>query len=87
MGNVSGANASVSRAPFVALTRAIWEGWPEHPPYEGAHDEVIPHLTVSESPIDVQFELPIASRAHEVTLIEENESTGMWSRRQTFPLG
>jgi len=50
-------------------------------------DEPIPHLTVSETPIDVQVDLPIASRAREVTLIEEDESTGRWTKRRSFPLG
>jgi hypothetical protein len=72
---------------FVDLTAAIAERWPEHPPYEGEFDEPIPHLTVSETPIDFQPALPIAARAHEVTLIEEDESTGRWSRRRFFPLG
>ena len=72
---------------FVDLTAAIAERWPEHPPYEGEFDEPIPHLTVSETPIDFQPALPIAARAHEVTLIEEDESTGRWSRRRSFPLG
>lgn len=33
-------------APFTALTRAIAHRWPEHPPYEGAYAEFVPHLTV-----------------------------------------
>src|SRR3989442_1054852 len=32
--------------PFVALTSALAARYPEHPPYEGEHDVVIPHLTV-----------------------------------------
>ncbi len=73
-------------APFAALTRAVWERWPEHPPYEGAHDEVIPHLTVSEDPIDVVIALPIHARARDVTLIEEDDA-GRWHERARFPLG
>lgn len=72
-------------ARFEDLTAAVWQRWPDHPPYEGAHDEPIPHLTVSESPIDVSFELPIACRAHEVTLIEEAPD-GQWAARRRFPL-
>jgi 2'-5' RNA ligase len=30
--------------PFKALIEAISSQYPEHPPYEGIHDEVIPHL-------------------------------------------
>jgi 2'-5' RNA ligase len=72
--------------PFADLTDAVWQRWPQFPPYEGAHDELIPHLTVSEQPIDVQLELPIACRAHEVVLIEEQELDGRWTARRAFPL-
>jgi 2'-5' RNA ligase len=71
---------------FADLTAAVWQQWPEHPPYGGAHDEVIPHLTVSETPIDVSVALPIAARATEVTLIEEHEEDGRWATRRRFPL-
>ena len=33
--------------PFTRLTEAIAGRWPAHPPYEGIHDVVIPHLTVA----------------------------------------
>jgi hypothetical protein len=72
--------------PFADLTAAVWQRWPDYPPYEGAHDEVIPHLTVSEEPIDVQIALPIACRAREVVLIEERETDGRWIVRRRFPL-
>ena len=72
--------------PFEDLTAAVWKRWPDHPPYEGAFDVVIPHLTVSETPIDVQVELPISSRVREVTLIEEG-GDGRWAVRTSFPLG
>jgi hypothetical protein len=72
--------------PFADLTAAVWQRWPDYPPYEGAHDEVIPHLTVSKEPIDVQIELPIACRAREVVLIEEQEEDGRWTARRSFPL-
>ncbi len=32
---------------FVELTRRVWQAFPDHPPYEGAFDEVVPHLTVA----------------------------------------
>lgn len=72
--------------PFVDLTAAVWQRWPDYPPYEGVYDEVIPHLTVSKQPIDVQIELPIACRAREVVLIEEREEDGRWTARRAFPL-
>lgn len=72
---------------FVDLTAATVERWPDYPPYEGAHDEVVPHLTISDGgPIDVAVPLPIASRAREVTLIEEDEQ-GTWIPRARFALG
>jgi len=74
-------------APFADLTSAVAQRFPDYPPYEGAFDEPIPHLTISEMPIDVQVQLPITGRANEVTLIEESESDGRWSTRRTFALG
>ena len=71
--------------PFVALTTAVWRRFPDYPPYEGAHDTVVPHLTVSYEPIDVDIKLPIRARAHAVTLIEE-AADGRWSVRRVFPL-
>ena len=73
--------------PFVDLTAAVVQRWPEYPPYEGAHDEIIPHVTISMSPIDIDVPLPIAARAHEVTLIEQSDDDGRWSVRRRFPLG
>lgn len=32
--------------PFRALTEAVWRRFPDHPPYRGAHPDVVPHLTV-----------------------------------------
>ena len=71
-------------APFVDLTAAVWQRWPDYAPYEGAFDEVIPHLTITVD--DVQG-LPIRARATEVALLEESESDGSWSVRRTFALG
>jgi len=70
---------------FVDLIAAVEQRWPEYPPYEGAFDEPIPHLTVSETPIELNPQLPIASRAHEVTLIEQ-AADGRWAVRRRFPL-
>lgn len=73
--------------PFVDLTEAVWQRWPDRPPYEGAFDEPIPHLTVSDTPIELDVALPIASRATQVTLIEEEEPGGRWAARLRIPLG
>ena len=70
---------------FVALTNAVWRRFPDYPPYEGAHDVLVPHLTVSTVPVDVGIELPIRATAREVTLIEE-AADGRWSVRRVFTL-
>jgi hypothetical protein len=72
--------------PFRALTAAVWRRWPECPPYEGAHDDVIPHLTISDEPVEVIVDLPIVARADAVTLIEE-QTDGRWLSRRRFALG
>jgi 2'-5' RNA ligase superfamily len=71
---------------FVALTDSVWRRWPDHPPYEGAIETVVPHLTISEQPLDCDVALPIAARADAVTLIEE-QADGRWVTRRRFALG
>jgi 2'-5' RNA ligase len=72
-------------APFANLTEAVWRRFPAYPPYEGAHAVVTPHLTISETPVDVEIPLPIRCSVREVTLIEEG-ADGRWSVRRAFPL-
>jgi 2'-5' RNA ligase len=80
--------------PFAALTASIAAEWPEHPPYEGAHDAVIPHLTVAESgedelldriAADVEPQLPIEMRVREAQLYVE-DAAGRWHERRRLPL-
>jgi hypothetical protein len=73
--------------PFEELTRTVWLRWPEHPPYGGAHDVVVPHLTVSETPLELDLPLPIHAVATGVSLIEEASPGGRWSVRARYPLG
>jgi 2'-5' RNA ligase superfamily len=79
--------------PFVALTQRVWRRWPEYPPYEGAYEEVIPHLTVAVGDGDfteveraLTRQLPIPAKAEEVWLIVRAE-TGGWVCALSFPLG
>jgi 2'-5' RNA ligase len=60
-----------------ALTTAIAERWPEAPPYGGAFDAVIPHLTIAHRAgddvmnnieADVQRRLPIETRLVEACM-------------------
>jgi 2'-5' RNA ligase len=79
--------APVPSEPFAALTRAVAERWPEYPPYEGIFETVIPHLTVGETRLELDPPLPIACRARDVMLIEEEEPGGRYRERRRFPLG
>ena len=78
---------------FAELTKALMERYPEHPPYEGVHETVVPHLTVAsweEPPEEIDAELrrglPIAARAAHVVHLEEF-APDRWRERQRFPLG
>jgi 2'-5' RNA ligase len=75
-------------APFVALTRALVERWPDHQPYGGAYEEIIPHLTVAygeTAPSGLAERLPVSARAEEVWLM--SRAGGRWVRHSVFPLG
>ncbi len=78
--------APVPAEPFVELTRAVAARWPEYPPYEGRHADPIPHLTVGECRLELEPPLPLACRADEVLLIEEDAPGGQWLLRRRFPL-
>jgi 2'-5' RNA ligase len=85
--------ASEPAAPFSRLTRAIWAAWPDHPPYEGAHEEVIPHLTIADHTTGAAeiealaaAELPIPRRAEEAWLLVEGEDD-RWRPGARLPLG
>jgi 2'-5' RNA ligase len=79
-------------APFRALTEALVEAFPEHPLYDGAFAEVVPHLTVAwnhDAPMDeiradVAGALPIAARAGEAWLMRFE---GHWQTHARAPLG
>jgi 2'-5' RNA ligase len=81
--------------PFVELTAALWSAFPDYPPYEGIHDEVVPHLTVAESrdeellarlAVELQPQLPLACRAEAATIVERGPDL-KWRPRVAFPLG
>jgi hypothetical protein len=71
--------------PFERLAMAICQRWPDYPPYDGRVTTIVPHLTLSERPIQVELDLPIRSRADTVSLIEQS-SDSTWSTRRLFPL-
>ncbi|MGH8965519.1 MAG: 2'-5' RNA ligase family protein [Actinomycetes bacterium] len=68
--------APVPSCPFRHLTHELFQRFPEFPPYGGAFDEVVPHLTIPTSDEDTiesrRFEtgaLPITAHAQEAALV------------------
>jgi 2'-5' RNA ligase len=81
--------------PFIDLVAALTAECPDYPPYEGLHDEVIPHVTVAERDdpellgrirAEVEPRLPIHCRARAVTLVERGPDL-RWRSRTSIPLG
>ncbi len=84
--------APVPSEPFKRLTAECTARWPELPPYGGAYDEVVPHLTVAEGAEPpglaeaLERRLPLRTEAtHLALLVRDRRSR--WSIRARFPLG
>ncbi|MEP6650060.1 MAG: 2'-5' RNA ligase family protein [Lapillicoccus sp.] len=82
--------------PFRVLTTSVAAAFPEHPPYAGAYEDVVPHLTVGvDAPAEklraverqVQPELPVEMRVTEVqVIVGRPEVGGSWDVIGRFPL-
>lgn len=81
--------------PFLDLTAAVAACWPDYPPYEGIHDELIAHLTLVESADDGARDAAwlaatdaggFEAAVDEVTVITE-DAAGGWHLRWSLPLG
>ena len=80
--------------PFADLTAAVVARWPSHPPYEGAFDIVIPHLTVVESDVAdldtietlARRSTPFTGRAQRMELWCQ-DGTARWRTRWRMPFG
>lgn len=78
---------------FRRLTAAVAERWPEHPPYGGEYDDVVPHLTVAEGSVHVLDlaeailtpQLPVRARIGGLDLIGFDGHC--WSSREHWMLG
>jgi 2'-5' RNA ligase superfamily len=83
---------------FRRLTFAIWDCYPETPPYGGRYPDVVPHLTVANQLADDQLDgitaelkeasegkLPIAAVASEIALLDTR--SGYWQVRAMLKLG
>jgi len=80
-------------SPFRRLTAALTDRWPEAPPYGGVFDDVIPHLTVTETAPAAVLEqaqaavgaaLPISARIQQGSLIGFDGV--VWRERAVLPL-
>ena len=78
--------------PFVAMTEALADAFPEFPPYGGEFDEIVPHVTVAQSEDEVLAgverellpQLPVEARCERAWLVE-NTPAG-WRRHTAFAL-
>lgn len=76
--------------PFVRLTAAAVQRWPQCPPYEGVYDDVIPHVTLRWAPdlppdAHVDELLPVDVDVRDVHLAVDRRWRG-WTTIATFPL-
>jgi hypothetical protein len=81
---------------FRTLTTAVWERFPECPPYGGEHPTVTPHLTVGHERPRAEMEsaeralapqLPFTAPITHVSLLTGPSSTSpTWSTAHRFPL-
>ncbi len=81
---------------FAALTAAVFQAFPEYPPFDGKFATVVPHVTVAhgdeallcEIEVELRVALPASgapARCSELVLIEN--SSGRWEQMRAFPLG
>lgn len=81
-------------SPFRQLTHELTRRFPEYPPYGGAFDDVVPHVSVGTSThsdppdlvrAELGFRLPITAHARQAALFwcEPNASRTV----ETFPFG
>jgi 2'-5' RNA ligase len=81
--------------PFRRLTTALAAAFPDYPPYEGAHDDVVPHLTVAQDVPEDYYAaaehalpamLPIRDIAREAWLIGHTPDQA-WHTLWRLPFG
>jgi 2'-5' RNA ligase len=80
--------------PFRELTVRTAAAFPDHPPYEGLHDEVVPHMTVgtgTSRELDRLERLletcpPVVDRVRALEVIVE-DGTDRWHPAWRIPLG
>ncbi|WP_031469678.1 2'-5' RNA ligase family protein [Sciscionella sediminilitoris] len=84
-------------APFRALTAAVWNRFPDCPPYAGAHSDPVPHLTIGSTrrarpaqlrlaAAEVAGELPVRARVRRMRLIAGTDAPDSWRTVARFEL-
>lgn len=84
--------------PFRRITQAIWQRYPQTPPYGGRFPDIVPHLSLAdrlaESHLDriaeefaaaAQGKLPVRGQATDIALVDNR--SGSWRVRATVRLG
>lgn len=72
--------------PFRRMTDAVWRAFPDHPPYEGRFDDVVPHLTVGHHDLPAMRDaaeaitgsLPMTARADRVWVMTGTDAPDSW---------
>ncbi|WP_161962449.1 2'-5' RNA ligase family protein [Nocardioides speluncae] len=83
---------------FRRLIDAVAAEFPEHPPYEGKHDDVVPHLTVGvaghgtteqlrAAEAEIRGRLPVRATIEHALLIAGTDRPNSWHTVATLPLG
>lgn len=82
-----------SPEPLVNLTRLLAGWFPDHPPYGGTYEEIVPHLSVvahaPEPPgleAAVRAHLPFDAASSEIWLVSLSRG-GHWTTAERFQLG
>jgi hypothetical protein len=81
--------------PFEQLTRAVFDLFPEYPPYEGRFEQVLAHLTVADEATPEHLDLieaairpglPLDASAHHVSLLVGRDEPNTWHIKEEFAL-
>ena len=77
---------------FVNLIETLLVRWPDHPPYGGRYEAVVPHVTVlagREPPglaVSLEEALPVDCKAERVQLLAQDDG-GQWQTKRDVVLG
>jgi 2'-5' RNA ligase len=83
--------------PFRRLTLAVWRAFPDRPPYGGAFEEILPHVTVAERSMgapgdleraeaDVRPHLPFVQHVDHALLVTGSDAPRSWRTVRRLPL-